>query len=67
MSFILSILVVLYIIRVPICIGVLFVSEKYELKKMGVRSMTTAAMFVFMPFYLLYLGYVTLQRKFENQ
>jgi len=67
MSFILSTLVVLYIIRVPICIGVLFVSDKYELEELGVRSMTTAVMFVFMPFYLLYLGYVILQQKFENQ
>lgn len=67
MSFILSTLVVLYIIRVPICIGVLFVFDKYELEELGVRSMTTAVMFVFMPFYLLYLGYVILQQKFENQ
>ena len=67
MSFILSTLVVLYIIRVPICIGALFVADKYELESLGVRSMTTAVMFAFMPFYLLYLGYVILQQKFENQ
>ncbi len=67
MSFILTTLVVLYLIRVPLCIGALFTGTKYELEDLGVRSMTTAAMFVFMPFYLLYLGYVILQQKFENQ
>lgn len=67
MSFLLTTLIVLYIIRVPICIGVLFMAEKYELKDLGIRSMTTAALFAFMPFYLLYVGYVILEEKFKNQ
>lgn len=67
MSFLLTVLIVLYMIRVPICIGLLFILTEYELKEWGIRSMATAVMFAFMPFYLLYLGYVVLEEKFKNQ
>jgi len=67
MSFLLATLVVLYCVRVPICIMLLFIYEKYELNDMGIRTPKDAIRFTVIPGGLFYIGYMHLKEKFENQ